>query len=386
MMRTRPAIAALLISSLASALVAGCAATPAPAPEAPLPPLTDRYRFVPVGGPPGCTSCEWQAINGKGVLAGQAFRGETATAVVARPRAGGGYEVVDLGPAPGGAPLAAAAAINDAGVIAGSLSFGEDSSHVFIARPGPDGRYATVDLGVPPGAKSAGATGINADGVLCGYAERPQVDEPDSLATRAFVARPDAAGRYTFQDLGAPAGFVDSDARAIDRAGVVLGNATDAGMQKQRPFVARPTAGGAYEWVALPLPPHGAGGAALGLGEGGVAVGGVHFGAARAPTPCAVVWTPLPAGGYEVHPLDVLPGARSSSASGVNGRGAVIGRSTGEPRRVATLWIALPAGPGAWRVTALRQGVAGDLPEGINAAGAVVLHGGIALPEHGAAR
>jgi hypothetical protein len=381
-------VAPLLL--LASTLAAGCAATPAPeAPLPPLPPLTDRYRLVAVGGLPGASGCDWQAINASGVLAGMAYLGETTTAVVALPRAGGAYDVLALD-RPAGARFAGASGVNDAGVVAGAFSFAEDDSRVFIARPGPDGRYTVEDLGVPPGAKpSLNVTGINAAGVLCGDCQRLREGDDSPTDTRAFIARPGASGRYEFQDLGVPPGCAESIARAIDGAGDVAVSAGTASSVTGRPFVARLRPDGRYEWVALPLPAGAISGDPFAIGDGGACAGTARFSSAKTYTIAAVVWTPTAAGGYEAHALADPSDGGTSAACGVNARGAVAGRSHGKQTRAPNgklsremiPWIALPSGPGAWRVAVIARGPKLGDPQAINAAGVIAFSDGVGLPE-----
>lgn len=226
---------------------------------------------------------------------------------VAGTRAGGAARwgadgtLVDLGTLPGG-QQSWAVGINDDGVVAGNGYHAMPTGQILHAlRWNEDG--VLTDLG----AASAGwseAYGMNAAGVVVGVAATP--DGP------SHAARWSPTGELTF--LEPLPGSTYSIAYTVSDAGVVVGQALTGGTYHA---VRWDRQGVVTDLGTLP----GGSYSTAGSTSGGMVAGTSAIGAELYPTH-AVRWD-----GDGITDLGVLPGAFDSSASRVNRRGTVIGRS-----------------------------------------------------------
>jgi probable HAF family extracellular repeat protein len=154
--------------------------------------------------PPGWASCTASDINARGDIVGTCARpAGSSTAVLWR-----NGVITELRVLPG-SNESAAAAINDAGVVVGSVrSTSEDRSTAF--------RWANgwmVALPVPPGTTSTQAFDINAAGAIVGLATGPSGTIPQPVVWRGAGVTP----------LGGTWGRVIGEARGINDRGDVVG-------------------------------------------------------------------------------------------------------------------------------------------------------------------
>ena len=268
--------------------------------------------------PPGWASCAASDINARGDVVGTCARPVGSNrAVLWRDGV-----IVELGVLPG-SNESVATAINDAGVVIGSVRNPfEDRSTAFRWA---DGTMSA--LPVPPGTTSTHAFDINAAGTIVGMATGPSGASPQPVVWRGTGVAP----------LSGTWGSVIGEARGINNRGDVVG-VTYGGI-------------GGYVWsdgIFKPLEsPHGSlplaindRGVAVGLilTEGGSPVHGAVWGKAltRIPpsNPREVTSAPQPVF------LGTLGGA-SSYATRVNDHGQIIGYSAIAPDREEThpfLW------------------------------------------------
>jgi probable HAF family extracellular repeat protein len=267
--------------------------------------------------PPGWAWCVASDINNRGDIVGVCARPASDNlAVLWRDGV-----LTELGVLPG-SNESAAAGINDAGVVIGSLrTTSEDRSTAFRWVDG-----AMTALPVPPGTTSTQAFEINAAGTIVGMATGPFGTSPQPVVWRGTGVAP----------LSGTWGSVIGEARGINNRGDVVG-VTYGGI-------------GGYVWsdgIFKPLEsPYGSipqaindRGVAVGLilTEGGIPVHGAVWGKALTRIPPS---NPRPVTAPQPVFLGTLGGA-SSYATRINDRGQIIGYSAIAPGREEThpfLW------------------------------------------------
>jgi probable HAF family extracellular repeat protein len=269
--------------------------------------------------PPDWAWCAASDINGRGNVVGTCGRpGGSNRAVLWRDGV-----IVDLGVLPG-SNESVATAINDAGVVIGSVrSTSEDRSTAFRWADG-----SMIALAVPPGATSTHAFDVNAAGTIVGMSTGAFGVNPQPIAWRATVVTP----------LSGTWGRIIGEARGINNRGDVVG-VTYGGI-------------GGYVWsdgIFKPLPsPHGSfpqaiddRGVAVGwiMTQGGSPLHGAVWPKELTRVPPANPRAVPPAGPQAVR-LGTL-GGNSSYAIRINGRKQILGSSTVSPDRDEThpfLW------------------------------------------------
>ena len=125
-----------------------------------------RGRMHDLGTPPGKAISTASAINDKGMIAGSSLNAEFSAgrAFVWRPsRPHGTTGTMTNLPQPRGVTGSGAAAINDHGLIVGTLITAGGQTHAFVFRA------RMHDLGTLPGGTESFAHGINNHGVIVGY-------------------------------------------------------------------------------------------------------------------------------------------------------------------------------------------------------------------------
>ena len=268
--------------------------------------------------PTGWAWCAASDINGRGDVVGTCARPAGFNmAVLWRDGV-----LTELGVLPG-SNESAAAAINDAGVVIGSLrTTSEDRSTAFRWVDG-----TMTALPVPPGTTSTHAFDINAAGTIVGMATGPSGASPQPVVWRGTVVAP----------LSGTWGSVIGEARGINNRGDVVG-VIYGGI-------------GGYVWsdgLFKPLAsPYGSfpqaindRGVAVGfiLTEGGSPVHGAVWGKALTRIPPS---NPRPITGAPQPVLLGTLGGASSYATGINDRRQIIGYSAIAPDREEThpfLW------------------------------------------------
>jgi probable HAF family extracellular repeat protein len=129
-----------------------------------------RGTIYDLGTPRGQASSSATAINDKGTVVGSSLNAEFlgGRAFVWRPdRPHGTSGTMIMLPQPRGVTDSAAAAINDHGLIAGTLITAGGRTHAFVFNT------AMRDLGTLPGGTESFAYGINSHGVVVGYSATP---------------------------------------------------------------------------------------------------------------------------------------------------------------------------------------------------------------------
>ena len=123
-------------------------------------------RSITLGTPPGKAISTASAINNKGTIAGSSLNAEFSAgrAFVWRPsRPHGTAGTMTNLPQPRGVTGSGAAAINDHGLIVGTLITAGGQTHAFVFRT------RMHDLGTLPGGTESFAHGISNHGVIVGY-------------------------------------------------------------------------------------------------------------------------------------------------------------------------------------------------------------------------
>ena len=136
----------------------------------------------------------------------------------------------DLGTLPGGA-FSSAAAINDAGAIAGSSDDGNFVSHAVIFQNG-----VITDLGVPSDFTSSSANALNLNGVVVGVASAGSYRG----VSHAFVAQNGSITDLNRLIPGNSGPWVLQTATGVNDAGEIVGTATFNGTE-ERAFLLTPT-------------------------------------------------------------------------------------------------------------------------------------------------
>jgi probable HAF family extracellular repeat protein len=138
----------------------------------------------------------------------------------------------DLGTLPGGA-FSSAAAINDAGAIAGSSDGGNFGSHAVIFQQNGGG---ITDLGVPTDFTSSSANALNNKGVVVGVASAGSYRG----ISHAFVAQNGSSTDLNRLIPGNSGPWVLHTATGVNDAGEIVGTATFNGTE-ERAFLLTPT-------------------------------------------------------------------------------------------------------------------------------------------------
>jgi len=136
----------------------------------------------------------------------------------------------DLGTLPGGA-FSSAAAINDAGAIAGSSDDGNFVSHAVIFQNG-----VITDLGVPSDFTSSSANALNLNGVVVGVASAGSYRG----VSHAFVAQNGSITDLNRLIPGNSGPWILHTATGVNDAGEIVGTATFNGTE-ERAFLLTPT-------------------------------------------------------------------------------------------------------------------------------------------------
>ena len=239
-------------------------------------------------------------------------------AMSAWPAAAEGPTTITL-PTPGNFG-AGALGVNPAGVAVGRYSGSGFFEHAVVWTPAGHGGYAATDLN-PAGASDSEADAVNPAGLIVGWAQLVQ-GTPE-------VWKPSGRGGYTALSLSVPAGLVGR-AAAINARGVIAGWFGDALGGPQHPAVWRPNELGGYgppEDLGAPVGYPSA--VANGINSAGAVVGTASTGAGMSEQNRAVVWA---RGGDEAGPaivLGPLPQGTLSGAVGISAAGVVAGFSDG---------------------------------------------------------
>lgn len=275
-----------------------------------------RARGVPL--PPGFTSGSANAINSSGVVAGNAYAGESANSPPdqAYVWSGGEAKRIDRGPG----SRSGTSAINDAGQVVGHFGGGKDEDRSFLWTGG-----ATQDLGAFPDDEYSRvfAHDLNNQGVVVGAAIPPYENE-EGIRLRGSAAFVWQNG--TMKPLFTDGNIRESAAYGINDAGQIVGELTPRTPEKGRAFVW--SAGGVTLLDTLPGWHQSSASAINRRGQ----VVGIIWIANRGSR--AVLWE---AGG--VRELGDLPGTKSSEASDINDHGQVVGATRDSTdRNRAFLW------------------------------------------------
>lgn len=162
-----------------------------------------RGTMYDLGTPPGQAISAARAINDKGTVVGSSLNAEFlgGRAFVWRPdRPHGTSGTMTMLPQPPGVTDSGAAAINDHGLITGTLITAGGQTHAFLFNT------AMHDLGTLPGGAESFAYSINSHGVVVGYSQ---------IASGSFHAVMWSGGRIIDLNRFLP--------RRVKAAGVVLG-------------------------------------------------------------------------------------------------------------------------------------------------------------------
>ncbi|MGE3818515.1 MAG: PEP-CTERM sorting domain-containing protein [Isosphaeraceae bacterium] len=256
------------------------------------------YTVVSLGVIPGGSISSGAAINASGEVVGS---GETQQGQTNAFRGDGGTPT-NLYTLPGGR-FSAARSINASGVVVGDseIQTGQSSWQIHAFRMSAGG--AMEDLGVPLNARASHATGINAGGLISGYAQYA------GNATRGFVSG--GPGDFAFLSTFHLGG--NSMALGLNDRGQIVG-AADLASGVYRAFVT--TVGGPLVDLGT-LGGAGASSYATAINKEGVIAG--YAGDANG----FRAFKTRPDG--TLQDLGALPGASSMTASGINARGDVVG-------------------------------------------------------------
>jgi probable HAF family extracellular repeat protein len=223
------------------------------------------------------------AINNPGQAVGWSTTGTGDTHAALWTRSG---QVADLGTL--GGTESWAFGVNDLGEVVGHSRDASGTKRAFLWTEATGMR----DLGGPPGTRWCEAYDIN---------DRSQV------VGRCEVTRPDGSTPYEWETLG-----------DINGSGEAASSFSTSGGHAR---LLRPTTAGGYDDVDLGTLPAGVDSFARDINERGEMAGGAFFGGPNWAYH-AVVWSP----GGIIQDLGTL-GGTSSTASGVNDRGEVVGES-----------------------------------------------------------
>jgi probable HAF family extracellular repeat protein len=230
--------------------------------------------------------------------------------------------VLDLGDLGGGA--AEARGMNQSGQIVGSSTTASGAVHAFLWEGGsihelPSSGTAVRDV----------ANGVNdaATRLVVGGEETVGLALLWSVAGSGSSFQ--ASGPVALPGLSGPGGF----AFAVNNAGVVVGYGYGAGTNQPAKWTAT---GAGWTITALPLPPAAIGGVARDVNTAGTIVGETSESGINCSR--AVAWTPA---------VSLLPGLAAgscSAAKAVNDAGQIAGVSSVRGGYHAVLWQPLPAG------------------------------------------
>ncbi len=221
---------------------------------------------------------------------------------------------------------AVATAINARGTIAGWASgppvemWGDvlnGTPHAVIWTSNPSGGYTVTRLGELPGTETSEAADINNRGQVVGYA---QVDG------EAVAVTWDSDGNPAL--LPTPTGATFAEATGINNKGEIVGSAQVG--DSSVALLWTPVRGGDGYSVTVLDGLTGTRANANDINDAGVIVGRANLASGQER---AVVWTPVPGGGYVITELCPLPKQTPahtfSEANAINNQGQVAGRSIG---------------------------------------------------------
>lgn len=329
-------------SGLTIAMLALVALSPVPAGA------TAGYRAINLGPLAGGLGGYATDINAAGVVVGYSAHGSGRGyhATVWKPDRGDAYRAIDL--TPDLAAESTATAVNDAGLIVGNRPTSNGSGGI-VWRPTGDG-YRQIELAPLPGDAGSAAEDVNTQGTVIGVS----VDKVHEVV-RPALWRPTADG-YTAVALPMAAGYTYGWPTGMDSRGEVVGWVDSADwFTGSRAVVWAPTPSQGYTMAELSTLPGGGAAMARAIQPAGLIVGQADRDGPGSEAP--VLWSRGGVGGYGISMLQGPNGENHGIVEAVNSAGRMVGTSYTVTGITATLWIPTQDG---YRATAL-----GTLPTGL---------------------